>query len=332
LKTYDAPPILRQFLAYHETVRGHSKKTADEYFLDLRMFFRFLKERRGLASDCESFDDIPVADVDLNFIRSVTLYDIYAFMSFLSRDRPSQPNSDSSEYGLGAAARARKISSLRSFFKYLTLKARLLDENPIKELDSPKLPKTLPRYLKLQECVGLLENISGRFQTRDYCIITLFLNCGLRISELSSLDLSSVKDDALRVLGKGNKERTVYLNAACVQAIEEYLPDRKKIIPVPGDRNALFLSQKHNRISVKTVHLLIKKHLLSSGLDATRYSAHKLRHSAATLMLQHGVDVRTLQEILGHEHLNTTQIYTHVENTQLREAAMANPLARQRNK
>ena len=326
----DAPPILRQFLAYHETVKGHSKKTVNEYYLDLRLFFRFLKEHRGQAEEYDNFDDIPILDVDIETMRSVTLQDVYAFLSFLSRERPTQPNSKFPEYGLGAAARARKAASLRSFFKYLTQKAHMLDVNPIQDLDAPKLPKTLPRYLKFDECVELLNSVDGRHRARDYCILTLFLNCGLRISELASLDLPSIRDDALLVRGKGNKERTVYLNQACVNAINGYLPLRGE--PKDKDKNALFLSSQRNRIGVAAVHALVKKHLKVAGLDASRYSSHKLRHSAATLMLQSGVDVRTLQEILGHEHLNTTQIYTHVENENLREAADKNPLAGMKNK
>lgn len=309
----DAPPIVSQFLSYHETIRGHSKKTADEYFYDLRLFFRFLKLHRRLADG--EFDEIAIDDVDIGFVKSINLQDVYAFMSFLSRER-----------GLQQAARARKVATIRSFFKYLTLKARLLDENPVLDLDSPKPQKTLPRYLKLDECVQLLESVTGRFPARDYCILMIFLNCGLRVSELCGLNVGDISDDNLRVLGKGNKERTVYLNAACLSAIKEYLPERERLQPL--NEKALFLSQKRKRLDRKTVHIIVKKHLGEAGLDSTRYSSHKLRHSAATLMLQNGVDVRTLQELLGHEHLNTTQIYTHVESGQLRDAVNANPLAK----
>lgn len=309
----DAPPIVSQFLSYHETIRGHSKKTADEYFYDLRLFFRFLKLHKGLADG--EFDKIAIDDIDTGFVKSISLQDVYAFMSFLSRER-----------GLQQAARARKVATIRSFFKYLTLKAHLLDENPVLDLDSPKPQKTLPRYLKLDECVQLLENVTGRFPARDYCILMLFLNCGLRVSELCGLNIVDISDDNMRVLGKGNKERTVYLNAACLGAIKEYLPERERLQPL--NEKALFLSQKRRRIDRRTVHNLVKKHLGEAGLDSERYSSHKLRHSAATLMLQNGVDVRTLQELLGHEHLNTTQIYTHVESSQLRDAVNANPLAK----
>ena len=311
----ETPAVLRQFISYHETIKGHSKKTANEYFYDLRLFFRFLKIHRGLEFD--DFDEISITDVDLDLIKSVTLQDVYAFMSFLSRER-----------GLKQAARARKIATIRSFYKYLMHKARLIEENPVAELDSPKLQKTLPRYLKLDECVALLDGIEGRYELRDYCIITIFLNCGVRISELCGLNIGDISNDAVRVLGKGGKERTVYLNSACAAALERYLPERNLMKPVRAAEKALFLSQKHTRISRQMVHEIVKKHIQAAGLDRTRYSAHKLRHSAATLMLQNGVDVRTLQEMLGHEHLNTTQIYTHVESAQLRDAVQANPLSK----
>jgi site-specific recombinase XerD len=310
----DAPMALREFLTYHSMIRGHSQGTVNCYYYDIRMFLRFLKRHKGLSE--APFDEIPISDIDNDFLERVTLNDVYAFISFLERER-----------GLERAARARKVATLRSFYKYLTQKAPItLKANPVINLESPKLQKTLPRYLKLDECIQLLSNVSGRFPARDYCIITIFLNCGLRVSELCGLDITSVKDDRLTVKGKGNKERTVYLNNACLVAIAAYLPERERMQPL--NEKALFLSQKRRRIDRRTVHDIVKKHLAEAGLDSTRYSSHKLRHSAATLMLQNGVDVRTLQELLGHENLNTTQIYTHIESTQLREAVTANPLNR----
>ena len=321
----DAPPILRDFLSYHETVKSHSRRTVDEYYLDLRNFFRFLKIQKHLIQRDVPMGQIDIRDVDLTLIRDVTLTDIYDYMSYLSRERPQHPNSDSTDYGLAASSRARKVATIRSFYKYLTSKAHLLEENPVQELDSPKLKKTLPRYLDLEESVSLLESVDGEFQSRDYCILTLFLNCGIRISELVGLNLSDVRGDQLRVLGKGNKERMLYLNDACQQAIADYMTDRNMVTAI--DRNALFLSNRRTRISRSTVNWLVKKHLTAAGLDSTKYSAHKLRHTAATLMLQNGVDVRTLQEVLGHDHLNTTQIYTHVDNDDLKIAAKSNPLS-----
>ncbi len=320
----DAPKILRDFLIYHETIKGHSHNTVDEYFLDLRTFFRYVKIHRGLVPRDTDLDEIGIEDVDLDFVRNVTLSEVYEYLAFLSRDRVKNQRSRDTEYGISAASRARKIASIRSFYKYLTVKANLLEENPVQDLDSPKIPKTLPRYLSLSESERLLASVDGRNSARDYCILCIFLNCGLRISEIVGLNLSDIRSDHLRVVGKGNKERVVYLNDATAAAINSYLLVRKNEKAI--DRSALFLSNRKTRISREAVHNMVKQSLLRAGLDASKYSAHKLRHTAATLMLQNGVDVRTLQELLGHEHLNTTQIYTHVDNSDLRIAASANPL------
>ena len=326
----EAPQVLCDFLSYHETINAHSQNTVDEYFLDLRNFFRYMKQARDPALRDKPWDEISILDVDVAFIRSITLTDIYGYLTYLSRDRAQQPNSDRTEYGLSATTRARKIATLRSFFNYLTQKAHLLEVNPVKDLDSPKLMKTLPKYLTLDESMELLESVDGTNSERDYCILTLFLNCGLRISELIGLNLSDIQDDALRVLGKGNKVRIVYLNDACKDALSYYLDVRR---PISGrDQNALFLSSRDQRISRSTVHALVKKHLARAGLDSTQYSAHKLRHTAATLMLGSGVDVKAVQEVLGHEHLNTTEIYTHIDNEALRVAARANPLGKVKKK
>jgi len=326
----DAPPILRDFLTYHEAIQGHSKKTVDEYFLDLRNFFRFIKIEKNKVPRSAEFESIEISDVDLELVRSVTLSDVYSYMNYLSRDRAQRPNSDQTAFGLMASTRARKAAAIRSFYKYLTNKAKLISENPLQDLDSPKTRKSLPRYLDLEGSIQLLESVDGPNQERDRCILTLFLNCGLRISELIGLNVSDVRGDQLRVLGKGNKERILYLNDACIDEIQNYLALRNTQAVI--DRNALFLSNRRTRISKAAVEKLVKKYLLKAGLDSTQYSPHKLRHTAATLMLQNGVDVRTLQEVLGHEHLNTTQIYTHVDNENLRMAAKANPLGKVKSK
>jgi site-specific recombinase XerD len=319
--------ILREFLFYHETIKGHSKKTIDEYFLDLRIFFRFIKLHKKLIPMDTPFDEISIMDVDLDFVKSVSVTDVYEYLAFLSRDRPKHGNSPGTDYGLNPNSRARKTAVIRSFYKYLTLKSNnnRLDENPVADLDSPKLRKSLPRFLSLDESVKLLDGVDGMFRERDFCILTIFLNCGLRISELAGLDLTDLRADHIRVLGKGSKERIVYINDACADAINGYLEARKLIAAI--DKRALFLSSRRTRISTSTIHSLVKKHLLAAGLDSTKYSSHKLRHTAATLMLRSGVDVRTLQELLGHEHLNTTQIYTHIESSSLRDAANRSPLS-----
>lgn len=321
----DAPQILRDFLIYHETIRGHSKATVDEYYLDLRTFFRFLKLSRGIVPRTTELEEISISDVDVPFVASVTLAEVYDFLAYLARDRVKQANSPEPEYGLSASSRARKISAIRSFFKYLTMKAKLLDENPVQDLDSPKIPKTLPRYLTLEESQRLLSVVEGKNRERDYCVLCIFLNCGLRISEIVGLNVSDYRGESLRVVGKGNKERTVYLNDACRDAIDRYLEVRKLL--APPRVTAMFLSNRRARISCDSIQVMVKKNLTKAGLDASLYSAHKLRHTAATLMLQNGVDVRTLQEVLGHENLNTTQIYTHIDNAELRTAADANPLS-----
>ncbi len=321
----EAPEIIRNFLTYHETVKGHSRKTVDEYYLDLRMFFRYMKIKRNIVPRDTEFESITISDVDADFVKSVTLSDVYDFLGFLARDRAKHQNSRSTDYGLGATSRARKISTLRSYYKYLSTKAGILETNPLEDLDSPKIMKSLPHYLTLDESIQLLNSVDGKNRERDFCILTIFLNCGLRISELVGLNLTDIRPDSIRVLGKGNKERMVFLNDACADAINQYLDIRKNIAAV--DKNALFLSAQRKRISRSTVHNLVKKHLAYAGIDSTKYSAHKLRHTAATLMLHNGVDVRTLQELLGHEHLNTTEIYTHVDDQNLREAAVMNPLA-----
>ena len=311
----EAPPLLRDFLVYHETIQGHSRRTVDEYYLDLRNFFRFLKRDKKLVPDNVPMDQIPIDDVGIDLIRAVTLTDIYTYMNYLSRDRR-----------LNNASRARKVATIRSFYKYLTNKAKLLDVNLVQDLDAPRLKKALPKYLDLDESLELLDHVEGKNAIRDYCILTLFLNCGLRISELVGLNKTDVRGDQLRVLGKGNKERVLFLNDACQRALADWMTERDAMTLV--DQNALFVTlQNRRRITRDAVHKLVKKHLADAGLDSTQYSAHKLRHTAATLMLQNGVDVRTLQEVLGHDHLNTTQIYTHVDSDELRVAAKANPLA-----
>ncbi|MDR0326370.1 MAG: tyrosine-type recombinase/integrase [Oscillospiraceae bacterium] len=316
-----APAVLRDYLSYHETIAGHSDKTVDEYFLDLRLFFRFMVKNRHKIS--VPLEDISITEVDAAFLQSVTLNEVYDFLRYLSRERPKQQNSSHTDYGLTAAARARKVVAIRSFFKYLK-KFHIIDENPVSELESPKQIKKLPRYLSLQESLALLQAVEGRHAERDYAILTLFLNCGLRRSELAGLNATDANEEKIRIFGKGGKERELYLNDACRDALNAWLEVRSK----ETDEKALFISGQGKRMHPNTIHALVKKHLLSAGLDPNRYSTHKLRHTAATLMLSNGVDVRTLQEVLGHEHLNTTQIYTHIDNTELRLAAKANPLSK----
>ena len=326
IKYADCPQIVRDFLTYHENIKGQSPRTISEYYLDLRMFLRFIRLMRNEMPLNTPLEDIPIKAIDLDFVKSITTSEIFDFLSYLANDRAVNPDSPAPEYGIEPSARARKLSAIKSFYKYLTVRTKQLTENPVADLEYPKLRKSLPKYLNYSQSAALLQAVSGQNQKRDYAILMLFLNCGIRRSELVGLNLTDVYEDKIRVLGKGNKERFVYFGSACRKAIDAYLPERNK--QVLSDNRALFGSRDSNRISVTAVHRLVKKAFLQAGLDATQFSAHKLRHTAATMMLSGGVDVKTVQEVLGHENLNTTQIYTHIENTELKIAAEANPLSK----
>lgn len=326
IKFSDCPQILRDFLTYHENIKGQSPRTISEYYLDLRMFLRFVRLMRNDMPVNTPLEDIPIKDIDLEFIRQITTSDVFDFLSYLANDRPLNPDSAYTEYGIEPSARSRKLSAIKSFYKYLTVRTKQLQENPVADLEYPKLRKSLPKYLTLSQASALLQAVSGQNAKRDYAILMLFLNCGIRRSELVGLNISDVYEDRIRVVGKGNKERFVYFGTACRKAIDAYMVERNKMELT--DNRALFGSRNGNRISVTAVHRLVDKALLKAGLDTTQFSAHKLRHTAATMMLSGGVDVKTVQEVLGHENLNTTQIYTHIENTELKLAAEANPLSK----
>ena len=325
-KFADCPQILRDFLTYHENIKGQSPRTISEYYLDLRMFLRFVRLMRNDMPMNTPLEDIPIKDIDLAFVGSITTSEVFDFLSYLANDRPLNPDSVFTEYGIESSARSRKLSAIKSFYKYLTVRTKQLQENPVADLEYPKLRKSLPKYLTISQASALLHAVSGQNAKRDYAILMLFLNCGIRRSELVGLNISDVYEDRIRVVGKGNKERFVYFGSSCRKAIDAYMVERNKMVLT--DNRALFGSRNGNRISVTAVHRLVDKALLKAGLDTTQFSAHKLRHTAATMMLSGGVDVKTVQEVLGHENLNTTQIYTHIENTELKLAAEANPLSK----
>lgn len=319
----DAPDILLEFLEYHSTVRGHSDKTVMGYYLDLNILFRFLKRRRRLVDPATPFNEIDITDIDIDFIKTIRIEELYRYQSF-------SPEALNSSIGLSPASRCRRTSSVKSFFNYLTNKRHLLEKNVCQELDMPKRQASLPKYLEESECERLLAACEGTYALRDYCMLMLFMSCGLRVSELVSLNTTDIYEDHLRVLGKGNKERVIYFAEGCREAIDDYLSVRDGENLPKGEENAMFISRDHRRISVRGVQKMLDKKLKLAGLDSSRYSPHKLRHTAATLMLKNGVDTRALQEVLGHSNLNTTQIYTHLDNTALHEAAMANPIGRKK--
>lgn len=211
----------------------------------------------------------------------------------------------------------------------------IIENNPALKIKTPKLGKRMPKYLSFDDSKKLLEataDENDENKERDYAIITLFLNCGLRLSELVGINISNIdfNENRLTVIGKGDKERTIYLNNACIKAIQEYLLVRPKEgvkNDSKGSNKALFLSKRKERISNRTVQYIVQRELMKAGLDTSKYSTHKLRHTAATLMYQYGnVDIRALQELLGHESISTTEIYTHVSNEQVRDAVERNPL------
>lgn len=306
-------PLMREYLGYIETVKGRASHTVDEYFTDLRTFFRFLKIFRGLAN--EQDEQISLLDVDIHMVRTITLTDVYEFLNYAKNER-----------GNNNKTLARKTTSLRMFFRYLSDTAHMLEHNPLRSLDTPKAKRALPRFLTLEQSIELLNSVEGAFAERDYCMLVLLLNCGLRRAEVAAINLNDIStENTLRVHGKGNKERMVYLNDACQEAIAAY----RKVRPVDGvrDKNALFLNKNKERISLQGIHYIVKGYLSKIGLE--EYSTHKLRHTAATLMYQKGnVDIRVLQEILGHENLGTTEIYTHLSDQQIKDASESNPLSR----
>jgi len=309
------PQSAQDFVHYLGVIKNKSQLTVLEYASDLRMFFRYISISRGLVPKDSDFDSIDISHIDIEFIKTITITDAYEFLAWCRNERHND-----------AASRARKVSTLRGYFKYLCVKTKQLSENPMEELESPKTKKALPKYLTLDESVDLLKCIDGKYRERDYCIIVFFLNCGLRLSELVGLNYNDIKsDNSMRVTGKGNKERVIYLNEMCINAFNDYM----KVRPIDGvkDKYALFLSARNQRISPKTVQYIVKTFLDKAGLGGKGLSTHKLRHTAATLMYQQGdVDVLLIKEILGHENLSTTEIYTHIVDSQLKDAVSANPL------
>jgi integrase/recombinase XerD len=319
----EIPKFMNDYFNYLDTVRGCSSSTIVAYTADLSLFLRFLKIHKCLIPETTSLNllDIPINDLTIDILKTLELQDLYAFISYLSKYRAN-----------GNYAKARKIAAIRSLFNYLTTKAKVLTTDPTLDMESPKLGKRSPVYLTLAESKTLLNatNSRDKHSIRDYSIISLFLNCGLRLSELCSINISDMKDDTLSIIGKGNKQRTIYLNKASLKAIYKYLPIRNEDIDKihAEDKDALFISGKFGRINKRTVERIVKKHIGNAGLNKDKYTPHKLRHTSATLMYKHGnVDIRSLQEILGHENIGTTQIYTHVDSDKLRTAVKSNPLS-----
>lgn len=320
INTERNPEFLNSFLDYTATILNKSPNTVKEYNYDLNRFLKYLMYKFKLT-DKKKFEEVDIHDLTLDNMNKVTLENIHSYLFYLANTFQSKP-----------ATRARKVASIRVFFKYLSQKG-LIEQNPAMNLETPKLGKRMPRYLSLDDSKKLLaaaDNVDARNSERDYAILTLFLNCGMRLSELVGINIKDIdfSENKLNVIGKGNKERTIYLNKACINAINSYLSIRPKTGIKKDSEDALFLSERLERISNRTVQYIVKQELLKAGLDTNKYSVHKLRHTAATLMYKYGnVDIRALQELLGHESISTTEIYTHVDNEQIRNAVEENPLA-----
>lgn len=319
----DCPDYLKDFLFYMETIKGRSPRTVDGYYIDLRSFIRFLMIKNSVVSSDLDYSEIKIDSADFSLIKNATRQDAMEFLSEFQRNHDNQ-----------AKARSRKVSAIRSFYKYLTVSAGKLTENPMLNLETPSLKKALPKFLTLEQALELLTHVETNFTERDYCIITLFLNCGMRLSELCGINISDIHDNRLKLLGKGNKERIVYLNNSCLTAIDNYLAvlnSGEKIKRV--DKNALFLNNRGQRIGPRRVEQIVEECLQKAGLGGMGISPHKLRHTAATLLYQDaGVDIRVLKELLGHESLSTTEIYTHVSNRQIEDASNKSPLKNVRQK
>ncbi len=317
----DAPAALREFLNYMLTIRGRSPRTVDGYYIEIRTFLRYLKasDAGSLGSmSSDEFRSLPIRDVTLDRIRSVQLYDVYAYLNYAQTVLGNDSN-----------ARARKTTALRSFYKFLSTKTPYMSENPLKNLETPSIKKSLPKYLTLDQSERLLESVSDadtQLSSREFCMLTLFLNCGMRLSELVGINLEDIRDDrTLHLLGKGNKERVVFLNDACLAAVRQYLEDTREIDRQNG---ALFVGKNGKRLSPRRVEQLVEQALRGAGLSGRGITPHKLRHTAATLLYQYGhVDIRVLKELLGHVSLSTTEIYTHLSDAQLEDAAFRSPLS-----
>ena len=313
----DYPDFINDYWYHLTLVKAKSKRTAEGYLIDIRTFFRYLIFMDS-SSDNIEFSKINISGFKLSMLEDITLHKIYEYIYYLHDERN---NNDKTV--------ARKISSLKSLFKYLTKQVGLLKNDPTQNLELPSLKKALPKYLTLEESRTLLEQAaeSPIESPRDFCIVTLFLNCGMRLSELVGMNITDINfnEKKVRILGKGNKERMVYLNDACITALKDYLDSRENSVIDP---KAVFISKKGGRISKRRVEQIVEQMLRQSGLAGRGLSVHKLRHTAATLMYQYGnVDTLTLKEILGHKSIATTEIYTHLSSDILRKAADSSPLA-----
>ncbi len=314
----DCPYYLMDFLTNMRIVKDRADRTEEAYYIDIRTFLRYLKIKHHDVNSDVKWTEISISDVPIEYVENFSLNDAYLYLRFLKEERGNE-----------TATRARKTSALKQFYIYLHKKAKLINENPIADLELPRVKNKLPKYLSLEDSIKLLNSIDSKFKERDFCIILLFLNCGMRLSELVSLNLQDYSRDnlTLRLLGKGNKERIIYINQSCEEALNNYI-DNYRPNETAKDKNAIFLSANKTRINKRRVQQIVEENLKRAGLSNMGITTHKLRHTAATLMYQHGdVDTLVLKDVLGHKSIATTEIYTHLSNENLKQAAQSNPLS-----
>lgn len=314
----EAPSYLHDYLNYLSVIENFSDNTIVSYYLQIRMFLRFIQCRNaGGEIDRVRLEQTKIANISLSSIEQLVPEDIYDYLAFAATKLQNE-----------SGARSLKLTALRSFFGYLVKVACILPYDITVDIVSPKKTHTVPRYLSLDEAYKMLDTVDGPYAARDFCILLLLVTCGMRVSELVKLDLDDIRDDKLRLQGKGRKERFVYLNDACLNATTAYLRERATY-PIITDKNAMFISRnKGSRISVRRVQQIVEKALRKAGLAGKGLSTHKLRHTAATLMYQSGAaNVLELKEILGHTSISTTELYTHVDDEQLRQAMKHSPFA-----
>jgi integrase/recombinase XerD len=292
------------FLDYCRTIKGLSDESISGYYNDLKMFFDYIKQLKK-------------KNITDRLIKNIELQDLHKFMTYLEKD-----------CGNNARTRCRKVSTLKSYFEYLQNVTKLIISNPSYSLRKPKVPKTKPVAMSIQECEKLLNSLDkdSYFYYRDRCILMIFLQCGLRLSELINIKVSDVQNIRMIINGKGNKERDAFLSESCIKSIDDYLEVRNDEEVSEEDKEYLFLSREKNKISKRAVQSLVKKHMEDAGLDTNKYHTHSTRHTFATIAYDQGADIIKLSELLGHSNVNTSKIYITLKEEELREITNKNPL------
>ena len=315
----DIPDDVVDYLHYLDFVKLRSPRTVNGYYLDLRGFFRYMMQRWQRMADDTPPEEIDLTGITTADIRTITKHDIFDFLDH-ARSADNGPK-----------ARARKLSALKGFFNYMCTQVNRLPANPTENISLGSPARALPKYLTRDEAVTLLSNIQSDFYERDYCILTLFLNCGMRLAELVTIDMGDFRDDTIRIVGKGSKERLVPITDSAITELQAWFKDRSLLKIKPGEEDYVFLNRRGHHLTRTMILIMVKKQALMAGIMKT-ISPHTLRHSFATALLRGGADLRVIQELLGHADIGTTEIYTHLDDESLRqEILLHHPRNRQNN-